>query len=339
MNRFGHIAISLLLTAIVGYLIYRGVPDWAEAWAVMMRGRPLYLLAGFAFSMLHMVLRAARWGVLLVPLKARISYQNLFSLTLVKYVINVIPPRAGEIVASIVLARKEKIPSASVIASSILERVLDVLAVIFLFGCYLLLFGGRYLPQSEQGEAVFLTIRRYSMIGFVVLSLGFVILALLLRRRSWIEWLPARVRRLVSSFMDGFHALRSRGALVKVALYSLIIWLTITTQIWFLLKAYLPQFPYPGTLLILAMTVVGVAIPTPGGVGGYQFFMNLVLVHFFSQHLSPLDPHSQAAGISNGCYIVSMVPVLLIGLVFLNREGLSLSRISEIKVEGNSTER
>jgi len=58
--------------------------------------------------------------------------------------------------------------------------------------------------------------------------------------------------------------------------------------------------------------------------------MNLGLVNFFVQYLSRQDPNSQAAGISNGCYIVSMIPVILVGLVFMNREGLSFRKISQL---------
>jgi len=45
---------------------------------------------------------------------------------------------------------------------------------------------------------------------------------------------------------------------------------------------------------------------------------------FFPQYLCPNDPHSQAAGISNGTYLASMGPVPILGLVLLNYEGLSL---------------
>jgi hypothetical protein len=101
-------------------------------------------------------------------------------------------------------------------------------------------------------------------------------------------------------------------------------------QMWFMVQAYLYGFPFTGALFLMCITVVGIAIPTPGGVGGYQIFMNVALVNFFSDYMSASDPSSQAAGISNGCYITSMVPVILIGVVFLYREGLSLGRISEI---------
>jgi Na+-driven multidrug efflux pump len=86
----------------------------------------------------------------------------------------------------------------------------------------------------------------------------------------------------------------------------------------------------------MVLTVVGVAIPTPAGVGGFQFFMSIALVHLFSQYLSPNDPHSQAAGISNGTYLASMGPVLILGLVLLNYEGLSFGRMTRIAAPPNA---
>src|SRR5512147_1238308 len=117
MKRTVQIGISLALTAAIGYLVYRGVPDWEQALKVMMQGRPVLLLAGVLLILVHMLLRAFRWGVLLSPVKEGIAFRNLFSLTVVKYVVNVIPPRTGEVAGSVVLARKEGMPVASVIAA------------------------------------------------------------------------------------------------------------------------------------------------------------------------------------------------------------------------------
>ena len=103
MKKFFQLGISLALTVLVGYLIYRGVPDWGLAWRVMIQARPQFLLAGLGFVLLHMLLRAVRWGVLLSPVKRGISLKNLFSLTLIKYTVNIIPPRAGEVAASFLL--------------------------------------------------------------------------------------------------------------------------------------------------------------------------------------------------------------------------------------------
>jgi hypothetical protein len=61
--------------------------------------------------------------------------------------------------------------------------------------------------------------------------------------------------------------------------------------------------------------------------------MNLSLIHFFRPYLSGTDAGSQAAGISNGVYIVSMIPVILVGLFLLHREGLSLGRAAELSAD------
>jgi uncharacterized protein (TIRG00374 family) len=330
MKKAGQVSVSLGLTLLIGYIFYRAVPDWGHALSVMLQGRPLFLLVGLGFSLLHMVLRAIRWGVLLAPVKRRIAFQHLLSLTLVKYVINIIPPRTGEVVASILLARKEKISAASVIAASLLERILDTGTVVVMFGVYLVSFSQWYPPASERGTRILQAVRGFSTKGFLVLCILFLLLALLLRNAHWIERIPPRIRRYIFLFLEGFRALQQGGALAKTLALSVAIWLVITAQVWFMVQAYLAHFPFTGSLFLMCITVVGIAIPTPGGVGGYQIFMNVALVNFFSKYLSVSDPNSQAAGISNGCYIVSMMPVILIGLAFLYREGLSLGRISQI---------
>ncbi len=336
MSRIWHLVISLSLTTVVGYLVYRGVPDWGEALQVMLHANPLWIGAGLVFIALHMLLRAERWGVLLQPAKTGISRRNLVSLTLVKYVINVIPPRVGEVVASLVLARKERIPAASVIAASVLERVLDAMTVIVIFGFYIVLFAKSYLPNSKRGEEIFLAVRHHSIIVLAVASLGIAVLMLLLRSNRWHGWIPGPIRRMVVHFADGFRALHSGSAVAKAIALSIAIWLVITAQLWCFVLAYLDSFPFAGALLIMALTVIGVAIPTPGGVGGFQFFMDLALVNFFARYLSAQDPHSQAAGISNGCYVMSMVPVFVVGLWLLNREGLTFVRLSQLTRDADS---
>src|SRR5215467_12103853 len=166
----------------------------------MIQGRPALLLAGFGFVMLHMLLRALRWGVLLSPIKAGISLKSLFSLTLVKYVVNAIPPRAGEVAASVVLAKKEKVPVASVIAASLLERILDMLTVVVIFGFYIIFFAHLYPPTSEHGKEIFFTIQGYSVKGFLVLCLGLFLLSLLLRSLKWLNSMPTKIQHLLRPF-------------------------------------------------------------------------------------------------------------------------------------------
>jgi glycosyltransferase 2 family protein len=330
VRRLVPLLISIALTVLIGFIIYRDVPDWSKSFKVMLQGSPLFLLAGLFFVFLHMILRAVRWGTLLTTAKPDIRFKNLISLTLIKYVINLIPPRSGEFAASILLANKEKIASTTVIAASVFERILDLISVFIVFIFYLFSFGAG-AKNSQKGDAIILSIRSYSIKGMIVFGIGFLILLLLLRNAHWAARIPSRIRIPILGFLEGFRALQSHGVMLRVALLSLAIWACITLQLWLLLKSYMQAFPLAGTTLIVVLTAVGVAIPTPGGVGGYQYFLSLALINFFGRHLSPADPHTQAAGISNACYIVSAVPVIIAGLVFLNREGLSLGRITRIR--------
>ncbi len=332
-KRTWYLLISIALTAVIGYILYRSVPDWKQAGAVMISGRAAWLLGGLSFVAIHMVLRALRWGVLLTPVKRSIPLNRLFSLTLVKYVINVIPPRVGEIAGSLLLARKESLPGSSVIAASVFERLLDAVAVLILFSAYLVFFAGWYVPTSERGREIFQTVRVSTIAGLGLVAVVLIFLLIVLRSPRWHDRVPEIVRRHVLSFMDGLRAMQSRSEAAKALLLSILIWLAISAQLWCLTRAYVADFPVMGGLLVMAMTVLGVAIPTPGGVGGFQFFMNLSLIHFFRPYLSGLDPESQAAGISNGVYLVSMGPVILAGLILLHREGLSLGRAADLSDE------
>jgi uncharacterized protein (TIRG00374 family) len=333
MKRTWYLIISVALTVVICYIVYRSVPDWRQAGSVMISGNPLWFLGGLSFVALHIFLRAMRWGVLLFPVKDRISLSNLASVTLVKYVINMIPPRVGEIAGSLLLARKESIPASSVIAASVFERILDMLAVLVLFGFYLVFFAGWYLPSSKRGREIFDVIRESTVFGLAAVALLLTILLLVLRSRRWHDYVPRTIKRHVLSFTDGLRALQSRSAAAKALILSLLIWLAISAQLWFFMRAYLGTFPLTGTLLIMAITVLGVAIPTPGGVGGFQFFMNLSLIHFFRPYLSGVDPESQAAGISNGVYVISIIPVILVGLILVHRERLSMARSAMLSAE------
>ena len=325
--------VSLSLTLVVGLLIYFSVPDWGQSWQVMLQGQPAFLLAGLGLTLLHMGLRAWRWGVLLTPVKHPLAYQSPLFLDGSQIRHQSDPPacRRGGGLGSAGQEGKNtrRLGHRRLSAGTTPGRDHGV----GIFAVYLVLFSGQHPPNSERGHEIMLAIQRFSLIGVPILALALLALVYLAGRWDWIGRIPGGLSRIIVSFGDGFGALKQGGERVKVTVLSLAIWTTISLQLWFLARAYLSDFPLAGALLLTVITVVGVAIPTPGGVGGFQFFMQLALTHFFAPFLSTQDPTSQAAGISNGCYMVSMVPLLLLGFVLLHREGLSWSRISRIAGE------
>ncbi|MGD8328629.1 MAG: UPF0104 family protein, partial [Acidobacteriota bacterium] len=64
-------------------------------------------------------------------------------------------------------------------------------------------------------------------------------------------------------------------------------------------------------------------VPTPAGVGGFHLAVELALVDLFGIAAGP------AASYALVCHAVVFIPITLIGILLLSREGLTLRAIEE----------
>jgi uncharacterized membrane protein YbhN (UPF0104 family) len=128
------------------------------------------------------------------------------------------------------------------------------------------------------------------------------------------------VATFVESFTQGLGVMRQpRRLLVSLAL-SIPLWLSIAAGIWLTSLAFHITLPYVGSFLVMTILVVGVAMPTPGAVGGFHAAYQIGVQSFFGA------PDDRAIGAAIVLHAVSFVPVTLLGLYFMARDGLSLSR-------------
>jgi hypothetical protein len=79
---------------------------------------------------------------------------------------------------------------------------------------------------------------------------------------------------------------------------------------------------YPGAFLMMTVLVVGVAVPTPGAVGGFHEAYRIGATVFFA------TPNDRAVGAAIVLHAMSFVPVTIAGAILMAREGLSLSGAS-----------
>jgi hypothetical protein len=86
-------------------------------------------------------------------------------------------------------------------------------------------------------------------------------------------------------------------------------------------------FAYIGSFLVMTLLVVGVAMPTPGAIGGFHAMYQIAVSTFFGV------PTDRAVGGAIVLHAISFVPVTLLGLTFMAREGLSLTRMREMAAE------
>ena len=81
----------------------------------------------------------------------------------------------------------------------------------------------------------------------------------------------------------------------------------------------------------MTVLVVGVAAPTPGGVGAFHAAYQFAVTTFFAR------PSIARSGAAIVLHAVSFVPVTLLGLVFMAREGLTFAeRQADRRLDGKA---
>jgi hypothetical protein len=322
-------AVIVVLTVVMLAWFLRGA-NLRDVWSEMGRGRLDLLTLALTATALTYVLRAVRWQYLLLPL-GRPHFSMVLKTTVIGFAVStLLPARAGEVVRPYLLARHEGFSATAAFATIILERLLDMLTVLLLFGLYLVLASpGAAASNSDVFRAL-------KMGGLVVGAASVVGLGLMMlvaghpeRLAAWAlrveRFLPARVAhavaRLVRTFLEGLAVVRQPGRLATAGLLSMPLWLSIALGIWATSRAYHIDMSYPGAFLMMTILVIGVAVPTPGAVGGFHWAYRIGATLFFGA------ANDRAVGAAIVLHAVSFVPVTVAGAFFMTQEGLSLSRV------------
>ena len=273
----------------------------------------------------------------------RTRFVNAFRTTVMGFAASgVLPGRVGEVVRPYLLARREGLNATACFATVILERLLDMVTVLILFAAFLLMT----TPEMGAGDPrAFAAIKLGGLIAAAAAVLALVFMyfmaghpAALGRLSMNVERvLPARgaqvVARLVERFAEGLIVVRQpRQFLIAVAL-SLPLWLSIASGIWLASRAFHIDLPFEGSFLLMTILVVGVAVPTPGAVGGFHKAFQIGAMAFYGV------PKDRAIGAAIVLHAISFVPVTIVGILFMVQEGLSLGRMRRLAEQASAGER
>jgi len=135
--------------------------------------------------------------------------------------------------------------------------------------------------------------------------------------------LPARLARMVAGFVEtfaqGLAVLRDPARLATALAMSIPMWMSIAAGIWLSSRAFHITYPYPASFLVMTILVVGVAAPTPGAIGGFHAAYIFAVTTFFGVDAD------RAGAAAIVLHAISFVPITLLGIVFMMREGLTLA--------------
>jgi uncharacterized protein (TIRG00374 family) len=320
-------ALILLLTLGLLGIFLRSV-NVADVWDETRRANPWPLLLAVAATGATYVVRALRWQYLLAPIGPT-HFSTAFRTTVIGFAATfLLPARAGEVIRPYLLARREGLNATAAFATIILERLLDLITVLLLFAWFVLTAA----PDAVSGDpAQFARVKLGGLAAAGMALAGSAVLFTLAghpermgRLALSVERvLPTRlahaVARFVETFAQGLAVMRQPRRMVIALALSVPLWLAIAFGIWLTSQAFHITFPFQASFLVTTLLVVGVAVPTPGAVGGFHLAYQIAAEVFFGA------PAERAVGAAIVLHAISFVPVTLLGIYFMAREGLTLA--------------
>ena len=271
-GRQWQIWLGLLVSAVFLWLALRSL-RLDDVWQNLRGANYAWLLPTVLAYFVTVGLRAWRWQVLIAPLK-RVAWRRLYGIVVLGYLgNNIYPFRIGEVLRVLALHEWEDVPASGGLATLLVERVFDGLAVLALVFVALPLLN---LPGLQVQTLV-----AWASVLFFGLLAVFMVLALqperALRFVTWgaSRFVPGRWREGVlgvsGRFLQGLAALRSGRGITAVLLISVLIWLVETAKYWFVMRAFPFEISFVALMLINGVINLATILPsTPGFVGTFD---------------------------------------------------------------------
>jgi uncharacterized protein (TIRG00374 family) len=325
------VAVVVLALALLG-LFLRNV-DFSGVFRAIIHAHPGWLLLSLATMLLNLVIRAWRWQYLLEPL-GKASFANSFRATAVGFAArSFLPAAAGELVRPYFLSRREPMSATGAFATIVIERLLDTITVLVLLASYVFVFGrdmGNVSPTALT--AVKWAGAGAGAISIAALAVLFVMagnparLAAMFQRLEQVvpSAFAGLIARIAEKFATGLGAIRRPGQVVATLVWSIPLWLCIALGIWAVARAFRLDVPFTGSFLIIGLLTIGIAIPTPGSVGGFHEAFRLAVTVFYGA------PDSSAVAAAIVLHAMSVGSPFFLGVFFAAQEGLNLAGIRHL---------
>jgi uncharacterized protein (TIRG00374 family) len=338
----GHLRTVLVVGLAVSLLAwFLRHADLAGVWREIARGRLELLGLALVATTTNYLLRSRRWQYLLAGLGPT-RFANALRATVIGFAASfLLPARAGEFLRPYLLARRENLSATAAFATVILERVVDAVTVLMFFAVFLLTAS----PSVASADPVVWRAVKVGGLGAAVGSGAILVIFFFLaghpeklgRASLRIEaLLPGRLAHtlagVVQMFAEGLAVIRRPQQLLPVIAWSVPLWLSIACGIWAVTQAFHIDAGFIDSFLTMTVLVVGVAVPTPGAVGGFHEAYRIAVTSFFRAS------NDAAVGAAIVLHAISFVPVTIMGIVFMAREGLTLGRVRRLAEEKGAEE-
>lgn len=290
--------------------------DASELWQTITGISYSWVLVITVITLGTLLIRAWRWTVLMRPFAPQVGVLDASLALAICYAANIAIPRSGEVLRAVSLKWTRQAQLSPVMATVVVERILDMFWLIVYIGLALLV-------QREQINAAFPILEIASIIVMALCLVALVCLALIsvYRERALEQIRPIlekvspklaeRILDLLRTFIQGLEALQSPAAYAQIIISSLLLNTGYVLIIYATFCGMGLDAEYalgmPAALVIMAISSLGVIVPTPGGTGSYHIAFSVSLQQLY--HL----PATQALACATLAHALATLTYIAIG--------------------------
>jgi len=283
-------------------------------------------------------IRAVRWQRFCRYLGPT-TFLNTFTGTLMGFAAIFVLGRAGEPVRPLLLARKDRLPVASMFGIFFLERFCDFAAAAALACLSLLVFSNRlsdagadmnWVEHARHGAWLLLA----AMTGLIAILVYYRVHGATAVDKGLERWREAggfrmRVASAISGISEGLQAIRTFPDLWAAIGYTTAHWVLAVLIYMWVSQAFSGAFVHSdmnfwGAMLLLAVTLVGSVLQLPGIGGGAQIASIVALTAIFGLDQEP------AIAIAAVLWIITFAGCTLVGIPLLIHEGMSVGELRQL---------
>ncbi len=293
--------------------------DFRQLLTALAEARLVWLLPAAVFWVVSYFGRARRWSLFMgdTPFWMTVHAQNI------GYLLNcTLPFRLGEVARAYVIGQKTAVSMTRALSSIIVERVLDLAAVVGMFAVF-----AQYIPMPPAfSQAALLG----GALVFVMLVLGALlvwkadvaetrVLGPILGRIS--PTLSAKVLPKIHEITTGFRIVGSGRKMAKVLALTVVVWGGMTVFTYFTMLAFLPARMEEAGLTLVSANLGGALPSAPGGLGIVQGFAKAALVAPFGV------PEEPALAFVFVWSLGQQLLLTILGLLSLARVGMTFAQV------------
>lgn len=267
-------------------------------------------------------LLAFRWRLLLGT--SAVDFSEAFAVLNIGAFCNVVlPMRGGDVIRTFLLSQRKRLSASYVLATLVLEKLLDVTALLVLAMLAVFVLD---LPRWFASL----------LIGANVVVVCGVSICFLIERRGFVR-VPATVRGLIPdrallrlddllhAFHSGLHILGSPRKTWRAVVLSLAGWIVVALVAWLIAAAlHIGPLGLTAMLIVTAVISLGQIIPSsPGALGTYEL-LGVSALALFSL------PKEPALEFTFVLHMLSILVQIVLGGVSMGRIGFSMRRVRRV---------